>query len=212
MSKLTDRTSYLRGLAEGMKLNREKDSVKLILEILNVLDDFSQEMQTLSDDMAELSDYVEDLEDAMFSEIDDEEDEDDDDILYDEDDDDDYGAEFPFSDAANEDDEDDDDLTEITDEEEDETPDFVCLDCGCQVSFAPGTVKNYEDSFHCPKCGKELTPVFFADVDDDEDEPDDEEEDENEVLYFSNGILMDSPDEPDLDKLLAEDESAEEDE
>ena len=34
MSKLTDKVSYLKGLAAGMKLNMEKDSNKLLLEIL----------------------------------------------------------------------------------------------------------------------------------------------------------------------------------
>ena len=31
MSKLTDKVSYLKGLAAGMKLNMEKDSNKLLL-------------------------------------------------------------------------------------------------------------------------------------------------------------------------------------
>ena len=37
MSKLTDKISYLQGLAEGMKLNPDKDSHRLILGILDLL-------------------------------------------------------------------------------------------------------------------------------------------------------------------------------
>ena len=45
MSKLTDKVSYLKGLAAGMKLNMEKDSNKLLLEILGAMGDMAEEMQ-----------------------------------------------------------------------------------------------------------------------------------------------------------------------
>ena len=45
MSKLTDKVSYLKGLAAGMKLNMEKDSNKLLLEILGTMGDMAEEMQ-----------------------------------------------------------------------------------------------------------------------------------------------------------------------
>ena len=41
MSKLTDKVSYLKGLAAGMKLNMEKDSNKLLLEILGAMGDMA---------------------------------------------------------------------------------------------------------------------------------------------------------------------------
>ena len=37
MSKLTDRISYLKGMAAGMKLNMEKDANQLMMEMLGVM-------------------------------------------------------------------------------------------------------------------------------------------------------------------------------
>ena len=73
MSKLTDRTSYLKGLADGMKLNMEKDTNQLLMEVLNVLQEMAEEMERMSDAHDELNEYVEsidddlaDLEDVLF--------------------------------------------------------------------------------------------------------------------------------------------------
>lgn len=86
MSKLTDKVSYLKGLAAGMKLNMEKDSNKLILEILNAMGEMAEEMQAMTDAHDELNEYVEsidddlaDLEETLFGD-------EDEDAVYDEDD------------------------------------------------------------------------------------------------------------------------------
>ena len=65
MSKLTDRISYLQGLAEGMKLNTEKDSNRLIVEILNVLGDVGDAFEALAESHGELSDYVESIDEDL---------------------------------------------------------------------------------------------------------------------------------------------------
>ena len=92
MSKLTDKVSYLKGLADGMKLNLDKDSNKLMLEILGALGEFAEEIEALSNAHEELNEYVEsidedlaDLEETLFSddeEDDEADDEDDDDMIY----------------------------------------------------------------------------------------------------------------------------------
>ena len=88
MSKLTDKVSYLKGLADGMKLNMDKDANKLIMEILGALGEFADEIQVMADAHDELNEYVEsidddlaDLEDTLFG--DEEDDEDDEDIEID---------------------------------------------------------------------------------------------------------------------------------
>ena len=82
MSNLSDRVSYLKGLAEGLKLDTEKNEGKLIEKILELLADLTSEVDSLREDHEDLSAYVEaidndlsDLEDAVL----DDEDEDDDD-------------------------------------------------------------------------------------------------------------------------------------
>ena len=88
MSKLTDKVSYLKGLADGMKLNLDKDANKLIMEILGALGEFADEIQIMADAHDELNEYVEsidddlaDLEDTLFG--DEEESEDDEDVQED---------------------------------------------------------------------------------------------------------------------------------
>jgi lipoate-protein ligase A len=83
MNNLSDRVSYLKGLAEGLKLDTEKSEGKLIEKILEVLADISAEIASIREDHDDLSSYVEaidndlsDLEDAVFedTDFDDEED------------------------------------------------------------------------------------------------------------------------------------------
>ena len=77
MSRLTDKISYLQGLAEGMKLNPEKDSHRLILGILEVLGEAGDSFEALAEAHQELREYVEsidedlaDLEDCCYEDDD----------------------------------------------------------------------------------------------------------------------------------------------
>ena len=79
MSKLTDKISYLQGLAEGMKLNPEKDSHRLFQGILEVLGEVGDSFEALAESHGELADYVEsidqdlaDLEADLYDEEDEE--------------------------------------------------------------------------------------------------------------------------------------------
>ena len=81
MSNLTDRVSYLKGLAEGLKLDTEKNEGKLIEKMLELLSDMAAEMDELRHDHEDLDEYVESI-DSDLSELEDmiygdEEDEDD---------------------------------------------------------------------------------------------------------------------------------------
>ena len=83
MSNLSDRVSYLKGLAEGLKLDTEKNEGKLIEKILELLADMTEEMAAMHSDHDELSEYVEaidndlsDLEDAVMGDEEDEEEDD----------------------------------------------------------------------------------------------------------------------------------------
>ena len=49
MANITDRTAYLRGLAEGMKLDREVNEQRLILEMLDVMDEMSHQLADVND-------------------------------------------------------------------------------------------------------------------------------------------------------------------
>ena len=75
MSKLTDKASYIKGLAAGMKLNMEKDSNKLLAELLELVSDMAEELEVMGEAHEELNEYVEsidddlaDLEETLFGE------------------------------------------------------------------------------------------------------------------------------------------------
>ncbi len=164
MSKLTDQISYLQGLAEGMKLNPEKDSHRLILGILEVLGEVGEAYEALAESHGELSNYVEsidedlaDLEEEIFG--DDEED-----GFEEGDEDDDFDEEDDFDEA--DEDEDDDDDEEEDGEEEDDGDEidldgapilYECPHCHTTVEIDPESVDFDEDAL-CPACGKELFP------------------------------------------------------
>ena len=116
MSKLTDRISYLQGLAEGMKLNPEKDAHKLILNILEVLGEVGESFEALAESHGELSDYVESIdEDQSDLESD----------LYDDE---------------------DEDAAEDDKEEFESTIEYECPHCGAMIDIDPDDVDFDEET------------------------------------------------------------------
>lgn len=78
MGNMTDKVAFLRGMAEGMNLNSDTPENKLLLKMLEVLDDFSRELEDLREEQDELIDYVDsidedlsDLEEVLFDDDDD---------------------------------------------------------------------------------------------------------------------------------------------
>ncbi|MBR5224531.1 MAG: hypothetical protein IKV90_02575 [Clostridia bacterium] len=143
MSKLGKKVAYLKGLAEGLGVKEEDNQGKLILALIDTLEEFAQENEELCERLAELTEYVEeidsdvsDMEEAIFEAAEDEDDEDDD---YDYDDD--------------EDEIDDDALIE-----------YECPHCGTVVFFDEEAF-DMEEEHLCPNCNRK---VF--DEDDEEDE------------------------------------------
>ena len=131
MSNLSDRVSYLKGLAEGLKLDTDKSEGKLIEKILEALSDITAEIDSLREDHDDLSSYVEavdndlsDLEDVVLGD-DDEDDE--------------------FEDEDEEDDE-DDGLVEYT-----------CPHCGEEMTFEVDSF-DFDEDYLCPNCHQPLFP------------------------------------------------------
>ena len=75
---ISEKVAYLKGLAEGMKLDESTNEGKLLMAIIDVLDDMAEEF-------ADVEDEIVDLEEFLYEESDDEDeeyDEDDDDELF----------------------------------------------------------------------------------------------------------------------------------
>ena len=143
MSRLTDRISFLQGLAEGMKLNPDKDSHRLILGILEVLGEVGESFEALAESHGELSDYVESIdEDLADLEAD----------LYD--------------------DENEDVAKKETDDEFEGVIEYECPHCGAKIEIDPDEV-DFDEEALCPQCGKELFPELPEEGLDGEAEPED---------------------------------------
>jgi len=90
---LTERIAYIRGLAEGLKLDGDKDEVKVINAIIDLLEDMAYDvtdMEDIVDDVCnqvdEIDEDLSELEECFYGECDDYCDDDcccdDDDVYY----------------------------------------------------------------------------------------------------------------------------------
>ena len=148
---ISEKSAYLKGLMDGLKLSTETDEGKMIAAIVDLLGDLTKKVTdiedttiAISDELDEIEEDLDAIEDYILDEEDDE-DYDDDDWDFDEDDDFDYDAEgFDFGD-------------------EDSTIYEVECACGEIIDFDEEILE--KGSMICPNCGETLE---FS-VEDDED-------------------------------------------
>ena len=130
---ITEKVAYLKGLADGLGLDKDSKEGKLFAAIIDVLDDMALEIEDMQEVQMELSEGL----DAVSDDLEDVED-----IVY-EDWDEDY--------------EDDEDEDEDEDEEEEETEDCyatICPTCEEEIFFDEGILE--EGEVICPNCGERL--------------------------------------------------------
>ncbi len=144
---ITEKVAYLKGLAEGMALNTEANEGKLISVIIDTLEDMALEIEELSentidlgDELDAISDDLADVEEILFgSEEDDEEDASDED-----------------NDACcccSED--------ECCDDDDEYAYEVTCPSCGEDIIVEEADLENGDMS--CPNCGEKLEFEFDED-------------------------------------------------
>ena len=145
---ISEKSAYLKGLMDGLKLNTESDEGKMIAAIVDLLGDVAKKVTDIEDTTIAISDELDEIEedlDAIEDYIMD--DEDDYDDLEDEwDEDEEYDEGFDFGD-------------------EDSTIYEVQCACGEVINFDEETLE--EGSMICPNCGETLEFSFEDDEDDD---------------------------------------------
>ena len=159
MSHLTDKVSYIRGLMEGLNLNAQSSEGKILAQVVELLGEMADEMETMQIVQDEMSDFVDSMDDDLcelehaigLDEDEDEDDEDDED--EDEDDEDDF-------------DEDEDDVECSGDcgacdgcaQPEDEDDVYVeCMCPNCQSTFYVLESELGDGVFHvCPRCNERI--------------------------------------------------------
>ena len=157
---ISEKSAYLKGLMDGLKLDTETNEGKMIAAIVDLLGDMSKRMVdiedttiAISDELDEIEEDLDAIEDFIMDEDDDDDDWDDEEDYYDPDDD--------------EDDEDDDDDEEEPEEgfdfgDEETTVYEVECACGNIIDFDEEVLES--GSIVCPNCGETLEFTF-----DDED-------------------------------------------
>ena len=149
---ISEKSAYLKGLMDGMKLSTETDEGKMIAAIVDLLGDMAKKITDIEDTTIAISDELDEIEedlDAIEDFIMDEDDEDEDyDFEEDEldwDDDEEFEEGFDFGD-------------------EDSTIYEVECVCGEVINFDEETLE--KGSILCPNCGESLE---FSFEDEDED-------------------------------------------
>lgn len=152
---ISEKSAYLKGLMDGLKLDTASDEGKMIAAIVDLLGDLTRKVSdieettiAISDELDEIEEDLDAIEDYILDEDEDEDDWDDDD---DDDDDDDW----------DEDDEDDEDEDEDFDLGDEETIYEVECSCGNIIDFDEETLE--KGSIVCPKCGETLEFTFEDD-------------------------------------------------
>ncbi len=62
---LTEKVAYIRGLMEGMEVDKESKEMKIISAVIDLLDDMALTVCDLEDAQAELEEYVEELDEDL---------------------------------------------------------------------------------------------------------------------------------------------------
>ena len=149
---ISEKSAYLKGLMDGLKLNTESDEGKMIAAIVDLLGDVTKKVVdiedttiAISDELDEIEEDLDAIEDYILDEDEDYDEEDEDDWSYDKDDEDDDSEEgFDFGD------------------EETTVYEVQCA-CGNIIDFDEDVLES--GSIVCDKCGETLEFSF-----EDEDE------------------------------------------
>ncbi|MBQ3841625.1 MAG: hypothetical protein II820_02915 [Ruminiclostridium sp.] len=63
---IAEKVSYIKGLAEGLKLSTETSEGKILTAIIDVLGDIALNIEDIDSDLADLTDVVNDVEDSLI--------------------------------------------------------------------------------------------------------------------------------------------------
>ena len=148
---ISEKSAYLKGLMDGLKLNTESDEGKMIAAIVDMLGDLSRKVTDIEDTTIAISDELDEIEEDLDAiedfivDVDDDEDWDDEEEDEEWDEDEEYEEGFDFGD-------------------EDSTIYEVVCACGTVINFDEETLE--KGSIICENCGETLE---FS-LEDDEDE------------------------------------------
>jgi len=86
MNNFSEKVSYLKGLMEGMDMDKSTNEGKLFAKIIETLDEFANEVNYINEDLEDMEEYLDAMDDDLtdleddFYDLEDQDDEDDEDF------------------------------------------------------------------------------------------------------------------------------------
>ena len=149
---ISEKSAYLKGLMDGLKLNTESDEGKMIAAIVDLLGDVTKKVVDIEDTTIAISDELDEIEEDLDAI---------EDYILDEDedyDDDDEDEDYWADDEDDEDDEDEDSDEGFDFGDEETTVYEVQCACGNVIDFDEEVLES--GSIVCDKCGETLEFTF----------------------------------------------------
>lgn len=159
---ITERSAYIKGLAEGLGLDASKPETKVLNALLELVSELSEKVAGLEHENETLNSYIEEIDEDLGSveellfETDDEEDEDEDEEDDEEDNED--SCDLDCAHCSHPEDCEDDE-----DDEEDGFRCLMCPSCGEKIYFDESIDPS---DLICPACGKAVCEDEDEDADD----------------------------------------------
>ena len=141
---ISEKSAYLKGLMDGLKLDTETNEGKMIAAIVDILGDMTKKVADIEDTTIAISDELDEIEEDLDA-IEDY-------ILDEEDEDDDYEDEDDWNDGEDDEEEDGEEGFDFGDEET--TVYEVQCACGNIIDFDEEVLES--GSIVCPNCGETL--------------------------------------------------------
>ena len=143
---ISEKSAYLKGLMDGLKLNTESDEGKMIAAIVDLLGDVTKRVTDIEETTIAISDELDEIEEDLDAI---------EDYILDDEDDYDFGDDDDELDWDDEDELDEEDPEEGFDfGDEDSTIYEVECACGNVIDFDEETLE--KGSIVCPSCGETL--------------------------------------------------------
>ena len=132
--KLTEKSAYLKGLAEGLDLDKTKPEGKLIDAMLDLISELTEAVSEIDTQVDDLSEYVDELDEDLG---------DLEEFVYDDDDDDECDDDYECDGNCIE--------CDQADCPENDMRSALCPSCGEQIFYDESIAP---ESLVCPSCGK----------------------------------------------------------
>ena len=143
MGYLSERVSYLRGLADGLNISEDTNEGKLLKVMIDVIDDIAISVEDVEDTQNEIMDTVDDIDERL---------EDAEDFIYEDEDCDDDCC------CCGDDDCDCDDM---------EYAELECPNCGAEIELDSSIIDEEMNVLICPGCMEEIEIEWIDDCDED---------------------------------------------